>query len=600
LHKSVRRNLTPSLRLGSCALACVLAGVLAMLPLADAHAQRPRNGEIAFSAKRGGARVIYARRPDGTRLHLVHTGGRSDQPAFSPGGKRLLFTRYGSGGAQVWTTYLDGTGLRLLTTGGSDGMAQWSPTGEEVVFARGRRGRRHLYTVVADGTGGGQLTFGGDDSWPTWSVKDRIAFVRTRRRTSRIYSITPSGGSARRVTRGKANDTYPDWSPTGRTLAVARGAPGHRDLYLLRADGSRARRLTALPGDETSPAWSPDGTRIAFTYQLGRRRWLYLMKVRGGALRQVRSRSARVRRLSSSRSAASQPSWQPTGLDPVVAAAGDIACDPQNPYFNAGLGIPGVCRQKLTSDLLLRMDLSNILALGDDQYEDGQLSKFQRSFDPSWGRLKPLIRSVPGNHEYDDPAGNASGYFDYFNGPGTQSGPVGDRDKGYYSFDIGSWHVVALNSECRHIGGCGASSPQISWLRTDLAAHPTACTLAFWHRPTFTSGGHSDQGDMRPAWDALYSAGADVILTGHDHLYERFAPQTPGGVLDPAHGIREFIAGIGGKSRFGFPEIQPNSQVRISGVLGVLELTLGRGSYEWSVRAAPTGRVADSGSEACH
>jgi calcineurin-like phosphoesterase family protein len=281
-----------------------------------------------------------------------------------------------------------------------------------------------------------------------------------------------------------------------------------------------------------------------------------------------------------------------------VAAAGDIACDPEDGRFNGGLGVPGSCRQKLTSDLLLRPDLSAILALGDDQYEDAKLWKFQRSFDPSWGRLKPLIRSVPGNHEYSDPG--AAGYFDYFNGPGRQSGPVGDRSGGYYSFDIDTWHVVALNSECKHIGGCGANSPQIRWLRTDLANHPVACTVALWHRPHFTSGGHDDGGNMRPAWDLLYGANADLILNGHDHLYERFAPQTPSGASDPARGIREFIAGMGGKSHFGFPGIQPNSEVRSNTFYGVLELTFREGGYDWAVRGAPTGQVIDSGSGACH
>jgi hypothetical protein len=205
---------------------------------------------------------------------------------------------------------------------------------------------------------------------------------------------------------------------------------------------------------------------------------------------------------------------------------------------------------------------------------------------------------VPGNHEYNDPG--AAGYFDYFNGSGQVSGPAGDRRGGYYSFDIGSWHVIALNSECEQIGGCAADSPQINWLRADLAAHPVPCTVALWHRPTFSSGGHTDGGDMRPAWDLLYAANADLILNGHEHFYERFAPQTPDGAADPVRGIREFIAGIGGKSRFGFTDVQPNSQVQDNSLYGVLELTLREGGYDWSARAAPTGGVVDSGSGACH
>jgi acid phosphatase type 7 len=574
-------------------LACLLFAAAA-----PAATETVKNGSIAFSGKRGGTRAIYARNSNGTHLRVLPTRGRADHPAYSGQGRRLLFTRYGALGAQVWVTYLDGTGSRTLTSGPADGMAQWGPTGEQVVFARGRRGHRDLYRVAADGSDLRRLTFSrGDDHSPSWSAKDQIAFVRHTKEGDHVYLIGANGGPARRLTRRKPQEVAPAWSPTGQTLVVARGRRGRRDLYSVNTAGTRFRRLTRVAGDDSDPAWSPDASRIVFAHTRGGKRRIFLMKVRGAAIRRLPSRSRRVRRLTTSGSAARLPSWQPTGFAPVVAAAGDIACDPNNPNFNNGLGVPGTCRQKLTSDLLLRPDLASIFALGDNQYEDAQLWKFQRSFDPSWGRLKPLIRPVAGNHEYG--TANASGYFDYFNGVGRSGGPAGDRSAGYYSFDVGTWHVVALNSECRHIGGCGASSPQIAWLRTDLAAHPTACTLAFWHRPTFTSGGHSDQGDMRPAWDALYSAGADVILNGHDHLYERFAPQTPGGVFDPAHGIREFIAGIGGKSRFGFPQIQPNSQVRISGVFGVLELTLGRGSYQWSVRAAPTGRVADSGSDSC-
>jgi hypothetical protein len=499
----------------------------------------------------------------------------------------------------VWVTYLDGTGLRQLTTGPADGQAQWSPTGEEVVFARGPRRRRDLYRIVADGTGLLRLTFSPrDDHSATWSVKDRVAFVRSSDRHSHVYVIPSTGGKPRRLIRRKGDETYPAWAPSGRTLAITRGRPGRRDLYLVRADGSRIRRLTRVPGDETEAAWSPDGKRILFTYRRRGKQQIYLMKVKGRAIRRLPKRSRRARRLTSSRPRARLPAWQRTGLDPVVAAAGDIACDPEDALFNGGLGVAGACRQKLTSDLLLRTDLSSILALGDDQYEDAQLWKFQRSFHPSWGRLKPLIRSVPGNHEYSDPG--AAGYFDYFNGAGRQTGPAGDRSAGYYSFDIGTWHVIALNSECEQIGGCDANSPQIRWLTTDLATHPVACTVALWHRPHFTSGGHDDAGNMRLAWDLLYGANADLILNGHDHLYERFAPQAPSGAADPARGIREFIAGMGGKSRFGFPDIQPNSEIRNNAFYGVLQLVFREGGYDWAARAAPTGQVVDSGSGACH
>jgi Tol biopolymer transport system component len=578
------------------ALGCLLAAV----PAADAWSQeRPENGVVAFGAQRAGARVIYTRRSNGTGVRLVRTGPGSDDPAFSARGKRLLFTRRGSLGAQLWVAYLDGTGLRQLTSGPSDGMAQWSPDGDDVVFARGGRGGRDVYRIVADGTGLRRLTYSvSDDHSPSWSVRDQIAFVRTRRRRSHVYLIGSAGGSARRLTRGKADETTPAWSPSGRTLVLSRGRPGRRDLFLVRADGSHARRLTDVPGDDIEPAWSPDGSRIVFAHRRRGKRRLYLMKVRGKAVKRLPARSRRVRRLTTSRTRAGQPSWQPAGLPPVIAAAGDIACDPENANFNNGLGVPGTCRQKITSDLLLRDDLSSVLALGDDQYEDAQLWKFQRAFDPSWGRVKHLIRSVPGNHEYG--VEGAAGYFDYFNGVGQDSGPAGSRSGGYYSFDVGSWHLIALNSECDHIGGCGATSPQVTWLRSDLAAHPVACTLAFWHRPPFTSGGHDDKGKMLPVMTLLYASNADLILAGHDHFYERFAPQTPAGVSDPGRGMREFVAGMGGKSRFGFPDPQPNSEFRSNGFYGVLELTLRDGAYDWEAIRAPTGGTVDAGTTPCH
>jgi acid phosphatase type 7 len=245
------------------------------------------------------------------------------------------------------------------------------------------------------------------------------------------------------------------------------------------------------------------------------------------------------------------------------------------------------------------MDLDGILAVGDIQYEDGQLWKFMRSFDPTWGRLKPLMRPVPGNHEYR--IAGASGYFDYFNGPGRFTGQAGDRDKGYYSFDVGSWHVVALNSQCDRVGGCGPSSPQVQWLRADLAANPAACTLAFWHHPRFTSGEHDDGGDdVLPLWNVLYGANADLIVNGHEHFYERFGPQNPSGAADPARGIRQVIVGTGGRSHHGFIDEKPNSQVQDSDTLGVFTLALAEGEYRWELRRAVTGGRVDTGSAACH
>ena len=251
--------------------------------------------------------------------------------------------------------------------------------------------------------------------------------------------------------------------------------------------------------------------------------------------------------------------------DPLIAAAGDIACDTTSEFFNGGVGTADRCRQKYTSDLLVQAAPTAVLTLGDNQYHVGSLSDFNASFDPSWGRLKPIIHPAVGNHEYG--TGGARGYFDYFNGPGNQSGPAGERDKGYYSFDIAGWHLIALNSECERIArgaaanGCAARSPQESSLRTDLAAHPSACTLAYWHSPRFNSGFRGNHPQTHAFWQALREAGADIVLNGDAHHYERFAPQDPSGNLDLA-GIREFVVGTGGAFFTNWSSVKPNSEVR--------------------------------------
>ncbi len=274
-----------------------------------------------------------------------------------------------------------------------------------------------------------------------------------------------------------------------------------------------------------------------------------------------------------------------------VAAAGDIACNPSSSDFNGGSGRGGDCRQRATSDLLVGAGYDAVLPLGDLQYENGAYAKFLASYDPSWGRVKSISKPVPGNHEYYSEG--ALGYYRYF------GAAAGDPAKGYYSYDLGPWHVVALNSNCSAVGGCGAGSPQEQWLRADLAANPSTCTLAYWHHPRFSSGSHGSDPRYTAFWRALYEANADLVLGGHDHNYERFAPQTPGGAPDAARGIRQIVAGAGGKGTRSFEAIRPNSEVRDSSSLGVLELTLGAAAYEWRYRPA-VGTFTDSGSAACH
>jgi calcineurin-like phosphoesterase family protein len=287
-------------------------------------------------------------------------------------------------------------------------------------------------------------------------------------------------------------------------------------------------------------------------------------------------------------------------VDPLVAAAGDIACDPEQPSFNGGAGTPDVCHMRQTSDLVLGLEPSLVLMLGDGQYEAGSLQDYLASYDRSWGRFKAITRPVPGNHEYG--ALGAIGYFDYFNSPGSKSGAAGDRGKGYYSFDVGTWHVIALNSNCTEIGvTCAAGSPQEQWLRADLAAHPNRCVLAFWHHPLYSSGQGGNHPTMHDLYKVLYDAKADLVLTGHDHYYERFSPQDPEGVLDAVNGIRQFIVGTGGRDLQRTKRaIRDNSEVRNLDTYGVLSLRLRPGYYEWRFLPEAGRSFTDSSAQACH
>lgn len=281
--------------------------------------------------------------------------------------------------------------------------------------------------------------------------------------------------------------------------------------------------------------------------------------------------------------------------DPVVAAAGDIACDPTDSGFNNGNGTPVRCRQRYTSDLLLNSGLSGVLTLGDNQYNSASLANFKASYAPSWGRVKSITHPSLGNHE----PGRATGYFDYFNGPGVQSGPAGDRGKGYYSFDIGAWHLIALNSNCGTVS-CASGSAQEQWLKTDLAFHPNMCTLAYWHHPRFSSGYDGDNTFTNDLYTDLYNARADILLVGHSHDYERFAPQDPNANLDPANGIREFVVGTGAAFFSGMHTPQANSEVRQNSTYGVLKLTLHPSSYDWQFVPEAGKSFTDSGTNACH
>jgi hypothetical protein len=277
-------------------------------------------------------------------------------------------------------------------------------------------------------------------------------------------------------------------------------------------------------------------------------------------------------------SAGNRASGQMAG-DPVLVGAGDIAS----------------CRStgdEATAALLENID-GTVAAFGDNAYDNGSLSDYNNCYGPSWGRQSILARTKPsvGNHEYQTPG--AQGYFAYF------GAAAGDPQKGYYSYDLGAWHVVVLNSNCAEVS-CAAGSQQEQWLRKDLADHPTACTAAYFHHPRFASSGVGSNTAVAPFWQALYDANAEVVLNGHAHNYERFAPQRPDGTLDETKGLREFIVGTGGKSLNSFPTVRKNSLVRLNDAYGVIKLTLHSNSYDWQFVTAPNATVADSGSGTCH
>ncbi len=276
-----------------------------------------------------------------------------------------------------------------------------------------------------------------------------------------------------------------------------------------------------------------------------------------------------------------RPPRPPSGE--VIVAAGDIAD----------------CRgegDEATAKLVDGIDGSTVLTLGDNAYPEGSAEDFEECYDSAWGRFKDRTKPSPGNHEYDTEG--AQGYFDYF------GKAAGDPDRGYYSFNLGQWHIVALNSNCEEVpGGCEEASPQLGWLKADLAANDDKkCTLAYMHHPRFSSGKeHGDTHYVRPLWEALYEAGAEVVLSGHEHNYERFAPQDPEGRADPRRGIREFVVGTGGgKGHYPISEPIANSEVHNDETYGVLKLTLRPKSYEWRFVPEEGETFSDSGSARCY
>jgi 3',5'-cyclic AMP phosphodiesterase CpdA len=257
----------------------------------------------------------------------------------------------------------------------------------------------------------------------------------------------------------------------------------------------------------------------------------------------------------------------------VVMAAGDIAT-------------PGGARD-LTAALL--GPAGAVLTLGDNAYPDGTFEQFQRLYAPTWGVFRAKTYPAPGNHDYHTP--NASGYKAYF---GQRATPAGET---WYSFDLGGWHLISLDSNCSEVG-CGPGSPQYAWLEQDLSSNTAQCVLAYWHHPRFSSGEHGSSRASQPFWNLLYQHGGDVVLNGHDHTYERFAALTPDGRPDPG-GIREFVVGTGGAGLYPFGAPEPGSEVRQNSTHGVLQLSLRTTGYDWRFVPVAGGTFSDTGSDDC-
>ena len=270
----------------------------------------------------------------------------------------------------------------------------------------------------------------------------------------------------------------------------------------------------------------------------------------------------------------------PVHADSIGMVAGDIACAPEMPTT------PTTCRDEQTSDLLIAHKPDFVLTVGDNQYETGKLSDFREAYDKTWGRFRDITRPTPGNHEYRRE--DARGYFNYF---GAKAHP---GRRGYYSFEVEGWHLIALNSNI----STRKTSRQVEWLRRDLTSNPSECTLAYWHHPLYSSGEHGNNPKVRPLWKALNAADAELVINGHNHNYERFAPQNAYG-KKRSGGIREIVVGTGGRNLRPFRNIEPHSRVRNRRTFGVVKLRLGLDDYGWEFVPETGGTFTDSGQDDC-
>jgi hypothetical protein len=292
-----------------------------------------------------------------------------------------------------------------------------------------------------------------------------------------------------------------------------------------------------------------------------------------------------------------------TGVHTITATASDAAGHTGSATFQieiasgrfvlVGAGDIASCSRTTdtATDAVVAQQFGTVIVLGDNAYPDGSAADYQNCYGPTWGRERARTRPATGNHEYG--TANAAGYFGYF------GAAAGNPGQGWYAYDADSWRVIVLNSNCSDVGGCTRSSAQGLWLQAELAAHPRACTVAMWHHPRFSSGALGDKGATVDLWQLLYEAGADLVLSGHDHQYERFAAQSPAGLAEPTRGIRQFIVGTGGDGVGGLGVPKPNSEISNASSYGAIKLTLRPGAYDWQFLPAVGSSFTDAGTASC-
>lgn len=317
------------------------------------------------------------------------------------------------------------------------------------------------------------------------------------------------------------------------------------------------------------------------------------MATRGGAARASASPAVSAPAVQGSPITSPAPSRPPGSAAPSADPSGDPSGDPA-PVVLAGAGDIADCSLAgagQTSDLLLR-ESGSIFTLGDNAYQDGSTADYSACYEPTWGRVKDrTILPVAGNHDWN--TAGAAGYRAYFGAAATPAGVT------WSSRDVGAWHVIVLDSDCAKVGGCGPESEQGRWLASDLAASTARCTLALWHHPRFSSGEHGNDPLVDPLWRQLHAAGVDLVVNGHDHDYERFAPMDGAGNLQRPGGMREIVVGTGGAALRPFHTLAANSEFRLAGSWGVLRLTLHPANYDWEFLPV-AGAAADGGSTPCH